>query len=316
LRTLATTVPLPELLRATLARSGYAQRIAREPDAEDRVANLEELISAAGEISPTGDQTGSHNASSDAFRADGPAAEDASAVTLTAGQQPRVELATFLDHIALLTDADNSRGSDQGVRLMTVHAAKGLEFDRVFLVGMEEELFPHMSAIADGQLEEERRLCYVGMTRARRSLYLSAARSRRIHGRERWQEPSRFIHEIDPRFIIVRDNLAAIPDRGAAAGPGSQRKRGRSSGLAASRAAAGSRARAAHGAGPQQQPGSARPAEDADLQEGVRVLHAKFGAGKITSRQGAGEKLKLVIRFTRAGTKTVLARYAKLEILG
>jgi DNA helicase-2/ATP-dependent DNA helicase PcrA len=214
----------------------------------------------------------------------------------------------------LLTDADSSRGSDEGVRLMTVHAAKGLEFEQVFLVGMEEELFPHMSAIAEGQLEEERRLCYVGMTRAMRSLFLSAARSRRVHGRERWQQTSRFVYEIDPRYIIVRDSPAAA--RGDTSRPSSGRDDQRRSvrSVPPSRAAAGRRASSPRRSRPAPPSDRARPAQDEDLQEGVRVLHAKFGMGKITSRQGSGERLKLVIRFQRAGTKTVLARYADLQL--
>jgi DNA helicase-2/ATP-dependent DNA helicase PcrA len=313
LRRLAATVPLPELLRTVLARSGYARRVAQEPDADDRLANLEEIISAAGEISPGGNEASSSVLSSNAGDS---ASEDAPVASTSAAKEPLAGLAAFLDHIALLTDADSSRGSEEGVRLMTVHAAKGLEFERVFLVGMEEELFPHMTAIADGQLEEERRLCYVGMTRAMRSLYLSAARSRRVHGRERWQETSRFIHEIDPRFIIVRDNVAAVRDDTSAAGDLRERRRALARGSSRAKAVATRRASSSSGGGSTPRPGHVRPAQDEDLQEGVRVLHAKFGAGKIASRQGSGEKLKLVIRFTRAGTKTVLARYANLEVMG
>ena len=291
LRLLSQTTTLPDLLRATLERSGYARHLADEPDAEDRLANLEELVSAAAELSR---------------------ADESSAGCL----------AVFLDHIALLSDTDSSRGNDNGVRLMTVHAAKGLEFDQVFIVGMEEGLFPHVSAIGEGQVEEERRLCYVGMTRARRTLFLSAARSRRVHGRERWQEPSRFIHEIDPRLIVVRDDLAE------ARGGGSGRSGGRTGARQARRAdswdnhpsgAPGRRTAAtapSFSSAPPPPPGKTRPAQDADLQEGVRVRHAKFGNGKIASRQGSGDKLKLVIRFNRAGTKTVLARYADLQLLG
>jgi DNA helicase-2/ATP-dependent DNA helicase PcrA len=202
------------------------------------------------------------------------------------------------------------------VRLMTVHAAKGLEFDQVFLVGIEEDLFPHATAVGEGQVEEERRLCYVGMTRARRTLFLSAARSRRVHGRERWQEPSRFIREIDPRFIIIRDPPVA------ACGTTLDQTRSRRSPRVAARqqgsawGGPGRQSRRAVPSGPTLQPGEARAATDEDLQVGVRVRHAKFGNGKISSRTGSGDRLKLVIRFNRAGTKTLLARYAKLQVVG
>jgi DNA helicase-2/ATP-dependent DNA helicase PcrA len=199
---------------------------------------------------------------------------------------------------------------------MTVHAAKGLEFERVFLVGMEEELFPHMTSLADGQLEEERRLCYVGMTRAMRTLFLSAARSRRLYGKDRWQEISRFIREIDPRFIVVRDDVTAAGGDVAGLSPFREARVARKDEFAAARARARRRSSASAASEVAAGVGSARPAEDGDLQEGARVLHAKFGSGKITSRQGSGDKLKLTIRFQRAGTKTVLARYANLQISG
>ena len=316
LRHLSRTATLPELLRATLERSGYARHLTDEPDAEDRLANLEELTSAAAEAAAIGAASAPGSSSNAEASAGGvlPQAEAQPDSALAMGQSQA--LSAFLDHIALLSDTDSSRGNEDGVRLMTVHAAKGLEFDQVFLVGMEEELFPHAIAIGEGQLEEERRLCYVAMTRARRSLFLSAARSRRVHGRERWQEPSRFIHEIDPRFIIVRDNLAEA--RGTVSGqPHSRRSqrvdsRHKSSPWGAARRPARSTSRS----GPALQPGRSGPAQDEDLQEGVRVRHAKFGSGKITSRQGSGDKLKLVIRFNRAGTKTILACYANLQLIG
>jgi len=311
LRLLSLTASLPELLRATLERSGYARYLADEPDAEDRLANLEELISAAAELSRRVELVSHHQVS-----AGGPEADAVERSDSSISEDPACRLDTFLDHIALLSDTDSSRGSDDGVRLMTVHAAKGLEFDQVFLVGMEEELFPHATAIGEGQVEEERRLCYVGMTRARRSLFLSAARSRRVHGRERWQEPSRFIHEIDPRFIVVRDNLAAARGSGSRRTGSSAGRRAVSWGSRPLREGGRRSAAAASASAPPLRPAKTGPAQDEDLQEGVRVQHVKFGSGKITSRQGSGEKLKLVIRFNRAGTKTVLARYAKLQLLG
>lgn len=218
---------------------------------------------------------------------------------------------------------------------MTVHAAKGLEFHTVFLAGMEEDLFPHASAVADGQLEEERRLCYVGMTRARRRLVLTAARSRRIHGRDRWQEPSRFIREIDPRHLVVRDDVAR-----AGSGAGGRRRR---SGKTGSEGRGGRSRVGRPGSSPGGQrsgtgggdrrggtgvprrgtagkasvvefDGPTRPAEEEDLRAGSPVVHPMFGPGKILGAEGSGDKIKLTIRFRKAGKKTVLARYADLEV--
>lgn len=298
LRRLADETSLSGLIRETLTRSGYLDQLADEDDGEERLANLDQLVAAAEEME------GSDGASGPGDRAEDPAAAgeaDRGVTTVTAVHGGRGEpesrglgrLATFLDGIALLGDVDATAGEEEGVRLMTVHAAKGLEFDVVFLTGMEEDLFPHASALADGQLEEERRLCYVGMTRARRRLVLTAARSRRIHGRERWQEPSRFIDEIDPRQLVVRDAPA-----GGGAGAGVPRR----------------------DAAPTERPrirydgGRTRPAREDDLQAGTLVVHPMFGPGEVTGAEGSGDRVKLTIRFRRAGKKTVLARYAKLEV--
>ncbi|MFQ5743700.1 MAG: ATP-dependent helicase [Acidobacteriota bacterium] len=264
LRRLAATVSIENLIRATLDRSGYAATLAARPDAGDRLANLEELISAATEEID-------HGPSGNGL----------------------AELAAFLDRVALLTDADTDQGSTGGVRLMTVHAAKGLEFEVVFLCGMEEGLFPHASALAEGQVEEERRLCYVGMTRARRRLLLSAAHSRRLYGRERWQEPSRFIAEINPSSMIVHNApIETTTVSGASRRAGTVPRQGDATASAER---------------------TTRAAPAKDLHVGVRVRHPIFGLGKVTWCQGSGKGLKLKIRFA-AGSKTILARYAKLEV--
>ena len=330
LRELAGSRSLPQLIRTTIARSGYGRALEAEPDAEDRLANLDELVAAARETaeviagvdnerSPTGngDEKSRPGDGDDRSRTDAP------------GRDTLAQLRAFLDRLALLTEGDSSKGSADGVRLLTVHAAKGLEFGAVFLAGMEEELFPHATSIADGQIEEERRLCYVGMTRAERRLFLSAARSRRLHGRDRWQEPSRFIAEIDPRHLIVNDYVSpnAVGSKGYApsaftglGGRTGQRRRGRA-GYRGSRSGAGGRGSTGRGgkgkaATPVKlsagQP--TRPAAEGDLVEGATVLHPMFGPGRITDATGTGEKLKLTIRFNKAGTKSVIASYAKLEV--
>ena len=306
LRETAATASVAALIRATIERTGYAAFLEREDNTEDRLANLGELVGAAVEIA-----------------ADIAEIDESSASATGDGLD---DLRGFLDRLALLADADTDRAGAEGVRLMTVHAAKGLEFSVVFLVGMEEQLFPHATSIAEGDVEEERRLCYVGMTRARHRLLMSAARSRRINGRERWQEPSRFIGEIDPRHIVVRDYLSprAVGSKDYApsafsglGGRTGQRQRSR---RGASHTHRTSTPRGAHSrkrrapAAAAQLSGPTRPASEKDLDEGAIVLHPMFGPGTITETTGSGDKLKLEIRFDKAGTKNVLAKFAKLEV--
>jgi DNA helicase-2/ATP-dependent DNA helicase PcrA len=347
LRELAAASSVAELIRITIERSGYAQLLEREENTEDRLANLGELVAAAQEATdgdagdaPEPDSVHAGEGDEKPGVDDGSVASPGDSAPIDSGLG---SLRAFLDRLALLADAD--RPDAEGVRLMTVHAAKGLEFDVVFLAGMEEELFPHATSIAEGDVEEERRLCYVGMTRARRRLLLSAARSRRINGRERWQEPSRFIGEIDPRQIELRDYLApsAVGSKDWApsaftgiGGRSGQRQRSRRSGQqqrgrSGQRPKGGSGFHGAYGLGPQSPrsgtsaptaaapvklpPGQpTRPAAEPDLVEGATVLHPMFGPGRVVETTGSGEKLKLEIRFNKAGTKNVIAKFAKLQV--
>jgi len=299
LREVAAASSVGELIRVTIERSGYAAFLEREENSDDRLGNLGELVAAAQDV----------------------AKDDAEVVELegVAEDAALAPLRTFLDRLALLADADTNRADAVGVRLMTVHAAKGLEFRVVFLTGMEEELFPHATSIAEGDVEEERRLCYVGMTRARHRLLMSAARSRRINGRERWQEPSRFISEIDPRHIVVRDYVSphAVGSKGYApssfSGLGGRTGQRQKSRRGYSKRATPPRAQKA-AAAPVKLTGKTRPATEVDLEEGATVVHPMFGAGRITETVGSGEKLKLVIQFNKSGKKTVVAKFAKLEV--
>jgi DNA helicase-2/ATP-dependent DNA helicase PcrA len=305
LRAAAAASSVGELVRTTAERSGYAAMLEREDDGDDRLANIAELVSAAREAESDAEDEGDR---------------PSTLLDTVAGPEDGLDdLRGFLDRLALLADADTDRSDAEGVRLMTVHAAKGLEFAVVFLAGMEEELFPHASSLADGDVEEERRLCYVGMTRARRRLLLSAARSRRINGRERWQEPSRFISEIDPRHIIVRDWVrpGAVGSKdwspssfSGMGGRTGQRQRSRRPWAKRS----GSRRRKRRSAAPVKFSGPTRPAAEEDLDEGATVVHPMFGPGRVISATGSGDKLKLEISFSKAGKKTVVAKYAKLEV--
>jgi DNA helicase-2/ATP-dependent DNA helicase PcrA len=175
---------------------------------------------------------------------------------------------------------------------MTVHSAKGLEFPVVFLAGMEEGVFPHAASSRDEQaVEEERRLCYVGMTRAMERLTLLWARERRRFGSRTWGSPSRFLDEIPPEVVHAL---------GGRTRPSRQRS-DRFLDYSVDQS-------------PERTRGLPPPSDG--LGEGVRVTHPIFGGGTILSAQGAGAGRKLRIRFDRAGVKTVLVRYANLELGG
>ena len=274
-------ISLGDALEAILRDSGYRAWLSTQQDGPDRLANLDELIASAHE-----------------FGGQASAAE---------------KLDDYLDRAALVADADTASGSRTGVHLTTIHAAKGLEFDIVFVAGLEEGLFPHAAALDDGHLEEERRLAYVATTRARKRLFLSAARSRRIRGRERIQLPSRFLREIDPRLLVVEEEPGAV----VAAASESRRY-----GTAPARRAQRGTGRRTHAPRKTARPldpnarGTGSPALPSQLRVGVAVFHPMFGAGRIIDTQGSGDRLKLVVEFARAGTKHLIAKFAKLELLG
>src|SRR5690554_224216 len=225
---------------------------------QQREDNLRELISATGEFDD----------------ADVPEGAD----TLTA----------FLDHAALESGEGQAGEHEDAVQMMTLHSAKGLEFPVVFIVGMEEGLFPHqMSADEPGRLEEERRLCYVGITRAMRELYLTYAESRRLYGNETYNPPSRFLREIPATLvdeIRTRGNFSRAqtsPSVGTGLGAGAT--------------------------------GMATTTDGYVL--GMRVDHPKFGEGTIIHFEGQGPNARLQINFDRAGSKWLVSQYARLEVI-
>jgi DNA helicase-2/ATP-dependent DNA helicase PcrA len=192
-------------------------------------------------------------------------------------------LAEFLDQVAL--DA-NDRQADNGacVQMMTLHTAKGLEFPLVFLTGMEEGLFPHrMSAEEPGRIEEERRLCYVGITRAMRQLYLTYAETRRLHGNDTYNRPSRFLQEIPGEFLTEVRMGGAVSRSYGHRTPGS-----------------GSRLVEVRVAG---------------LRLGQRVRHAKFGEGVVLQSEGEGDRARVQINFADVGAKWLMMGYANLQTL-
>jgi DNA helicase-2/ATP-dependent DNA helicase PcrA len=259
---------LGEFFRHILDRTRYIELLREEnqPGAQDRIENLQELVNAAAEAEEQG-----------------------------------VTLAEFLDHASLVSDADDY-DEHARVTLMTLHSAKGLEFETVFLVGLEEGLFPHQLSLDDpAGIEEERRLCYVGMTRAKDRLTLSWARQRRSFAREAHEETngSRFLREV-PQELLEPFSSASLKPRtiweNAVNSVSSVERFFESHGMRGARA--GSRAHS--------------PA-DSRWRIGSKVRHAKFGVGTILGAEGEGEEIKLTVSFPGYGQKKFMAQYAGLE---
>ncbi len=192
----------------------------------------------------------------------------------------------FLSHAALEAGEGQADAWEDCVQLMTMHSAKGLEFPLVFLSGMEDGLFPHQRSIADPQgLEEERRLCYVGITRAMQSLYVTYAEQRRLHGMDNFSQPSRFIREIpDEHVEEIRPRVQV--------------------------------ARPMHSShSPRRRQAPVSPGEEAGIRLGQRVRHKKFGDGVILNCEGQGAHARVEVNFETAGTKWLVMSYANLELV-
>jgi DNA helicase-2/ATP-dependent DNA helicase PcrA len=250
---------------------------------------------------------------------------------LLRAMQEYPDVASFLDHVALVADADTNSGDDQ-MALMTMHAAKGLEFPIVFLPGFEEGLFPNQRALnEEGQkgLEEERRLAYVALTRARQRLIICYANARRLWGQMLPGSPSRFVSEIPAEHLKIMNSGMAQPrafggpfggPMGGAFGGGYG---GGNYGGGSYRAAVGSRMdkrTSQYGGGDYARAAApliplthAPSLSDAAWQVGEKVFHQKFGGGKVMAVEGKGEAARLTITFAHAGTKTLVASLAKLE---
>jgi DNA helicase-2/ATP-dependent DNA helicase PcrA len=268
---------LDDLIAQVLTDTGYLRALEKEdtPEAETRLDNLRELLSSARDF---------HAANEDEFAAHDQNADDA--------EEERTELELYLDQVALISDLDSYEDRQDRVSLMTVHSAKGLEFPIVFLVGMEERIFPHASSSRDeAGLEEERRLCYVAMTRAMEHLFLTCAAERLRYGDRTYQTPSRFIQEIPDELIETLGTAA----RGA-------RSRARPAGRAAESS------RFDYSYGQEEDP------EANGVGVGTRVRHPVFGRGEVLAVVGTDLNQKLRIKFERAGVKTVMVRFANLEL--
>jgi DNA helicase-2/ATP-dependent DNA helicase PcrA len=263
------------LLRELLERSGYLAELRNEDtiESQGRVENLEELIGAAEEFPDTND---------------------------------------FLEKVSLVSDTDDIAGDDK-VMMMTLHSAKGLEFPTVFIIGMEEGVFPHSrSLLESAALEEERRLAYVGITRAERRLYVSHAWSRSLHGSRQYNPPSRFLDEIPLDLLDRRGSV----DTGADEGRGHLRERTDWSRTpvpdfrgGASRNGSRSVTSAASDA---LRPPAREPRTEHTFSIGDDVVHPVFGEGVIINLEGSGEKAEAEVRFVDRGTKRLALAWAPL----
>ena len=250
---------LPEKIDHVLARSGLREHWSKESrgglDSESRTDNLDELVSVASRFSRS--------------------EEDEAADTMP-------ELVAFLSYAALEAGEGQAQAGEDGVQLMTLHSAKGLEFPLVFLAGLEEGLFPNQKSVEEsGRLEEERRLAYVGITRAREKLVLSYAEARRIHGQDMYGIPSRFLREIPPALLHeVRPKVQV--------------------------------SRPVFPARPRRDYGHAA-IETPAVQLGAQVRHATFGTGTVTDVEGSGAHARVQVNFDDAGSKWLVLAYANLQ---
>ena len=274
---LAQEVPalrVDDAIALVLDRSGYLAALAKEatPEAEARHENLKELLTSA---------------------------EDFHSVNALSPDEDRSELEVFLDQVALISDLDNYEQREERVSLLTAHSAKGLEFGRVFMTGMEEGIFPHgSSARSEEGLEEERRLCYVGMTRAMDHLTMCWASERRRYGERSYQTASRFLDEIPGEFVEVLQSQA---------GPRPSFSGGRGRGGEATFDEYAQDDVSIDYSFNQEGP------DEITVRKGMRVRHPVFGVGSVVAVVGNGLDQKLRIKFDRVGIKTVMLRYANLE---
>jgi DNA helicase-2/ATP-dependent DNA helicase PcrA len=302
--------PVSDIVKAAILDTGYSDALKAEgsDEAEARVENLQELVNASVDY--------------DRLGAEG--------------------LREFIDHSALVSDTDQYK-RDAPVTLMTMHSAKGLEFPLVFIVGLEDGLFPHSRSATDlAELEEERRLCYVGITRAERILYLTHAMKRRVYGEEVAAEPSQFLNEMPlemiedlsrgPSWLSFARSSSTLDNKHAAAALRGEvraerktsyqgktynsvdsiaeffRKRGQQLG---SSSPAGNESRSAPR--PSSQPVSRPASADAGFTPGSHVKHPKYGRGLVLRREGTGDQTKLTISFPGFGQKKLVEKFANLE---
>jgi DNA helicase-2/ATP-dependent DNA helicase PcrA len=252
-----------ELLTVILERTGYLAELQEEKTVEamGRIENLEELIGAAREVG---------------------------------------DLDRFLEEVSLVADSDEVDGDDSRVLLMTLHTAKGLEFPVVFLVGMEDGVFPHLRSLGEpDEMEEERRLAYVGITRARERLYVSHAWCRSLWGQTQYNPPSRFLKEIPEMLVRTAEGGHRTMARRSAPAdrPGARRDEIVEAAIRTGRTT----------------PTKGTGAEALGLQAGETVVHAKWGEGVVTEVRGTGDNATATVRFPGLGDKQLLLHMAPIK---
>jgi DNA helicase-2/ATP-dependent DNA helicase PcrA len=302
---------LRNIIEVMLDQSGLLDHYRAEREGADRVENLEELVNAAESFvmqegfgreaagytplpSSLAQSPASQGLSDEALSAQADEAFGDTGETLS-------PLVAFLTHAALEAGDNMAAAGQDAVQLMTVHSAKGLEFDCVFITGMEEGLFPHENSMSDHDgLEEERRLAYVAITRARKRLYLSHSQTRMLHGQTRYNLKSRFFDELPEDCL--KWLTPKLPPPGVARGWGQT-------------FAPNSGASSAYSTGASGQFGSEVPRKEAPahgLKVNQKVFHAKFGEGTVLTLEGAGDDARAQINFPRHGTKWLALSVAKL----
>jgi len=285
------------LIEKVLEESGYLRELQEEkkPENESRIENLKEFVGVARDFQKTEDN-------------------------------PNLE--NFLSTLSLVSDIDNAELEDDRITLMTLHSAKGLEFPTVFMVGMEEGLFPHSRTLMDdNEIEEERRTCYVGITRAQRKLYLTCAHQRTIYGKTSMSTPSRFLDEIPEEYterLVPRVNAYGFANAnhyGAQQRSGTMTFRPSASQMG-SGANFSDKAKSAlevmnamqkRGASVQPKTGVIRPDTSVKWKVGDKAQHGKWGVGTVVSVKGEGEEVELKIAFPGQGVKGLMQKYAPIS---
>lgn len=275
LMNLASEAPVEDLIDRVLRDTGYLEELENErtPQAQSRIDNLHELISVAQEF---------------------------------AASEEENNLENFLAHVALVSDIDDTELGEDAITLMTLHSSKGLEFPVVFLVGMEEGLFPHARTLMDEtEIEEERRLCYVGITRAKEKLFLSSTKMRTIYGNTVTYPPSRFLQEIPARLVKTikrQERFSALENFKQVSEKYSARPQKPASTFNP------------HSFMPQK-PAAAAGGTGTRFNTGDRVSHSKWGEGMIVSVKDSPDGQEVKVAFAGAGVRSLLTKYAVLKKL-
>lgn len=275
LMNLADEAPVEDLIDRVLRDTGYLEELENErtPQAQSRIDNLHELISVAQEF---------------------------------AASEEENNLENFLAHVALVSDIDDTELGEDAITLMTLHSSKGLEFPVVFLVGMEEGLFPHARTLMDEtEIEEERRLCYVGITRAKEKLFLSSTKMRTIYGNTVTYPPSRFLQEIPARLVKTikrQERFSALENFKQVSEKYSARPQKPASTFNP------------HSFMPQK-PAAAAGGTGTRFNTGDRVSHSKWGEGMVVSVKDSPDGQEVKVAFAGAGVRSLLTKYAVLKKL-